>query len=83
MNETPLTQEVIDGHPTESSTSHGLFSKAARHPFVTAGALLAGAGLAYAAVKTIQRTSHRLTLSDAPNGYETFRNNQNECTKVA
>ena len=54
MNETPLTQEVIDGHPTESSTSDGLFSKAARHPFVTAGALLAGAGLAYAAVKTIQ-----------------------------
>ena len=26
--------------------------------------------------------SHRLSLSDAANGYETFRNNQNECTKV-
>jgi threonine dehydrogenase-like Zn-dependent dehydrogenase len=26
--------------------------------------------------------SHRLTLGEAPNGYETFRNNQNECTKV-
>jgi threonine dehydrogenase-like Zn-dependent dehydrogenase len=26
--------------------------------------------------------SHRLSLGDAPNGSETFRNNQNECTKV-
>ena len=26
--------------------------------------------------------SHRLTLGDAPIGYETFRNNQNEGTKV-
>lgn len=54
MNEAPLTQDVIDGHSTESSTSDGLFSKAVKHPFVTGGALLAGAGLAYAAIKTIQ-----------------------------
>jgi uncharacterized membrane protein len=55
MNETALTQEVIDGHGAEdSSEQDGLFDKAAKHPFVTGGALLAGAGLAYAAVKTIQ-----------------------------
>jgi uncharacterized membrane protein len=55
MNETALTQQVIDGHGTQSSNdTDGLFAKAARHPFVTGGALLAGAGFAYAAVKTIQ-----------------------------
>jgi uncharacterized membrane protein len=53
MNETALTQDVIDGHDT-SSERDGLFSKAIKHPLVTGGALLAGAGLAYAAVKTIQ-----------------------------
>ncbi len=55
MNETALTQDVIDGHEAEGSNeSDGLLSKAAKHPWVTGGALLAGAGLAYAAVKTIQ-----------------------------
>ena len=55
MNETALTQDAIDGHDTESSSGKdGLFSKAIKHPLVTGGALLAGAGLAYAAVKTIQ-----------------------------
>jgi uncharacterized membrane protein len=54
MSETPLTQEVIDGHSEESSGEGGLLSKATKHPFVTGGALLVGAGLAYAAVKTIQ-----------------------------
>jgi uncharacterized membrane protein len=55
MNKTPLTQEVIDGANVENlSENDGLFAKAARHPFMTGGAILAGAGLAYAAVKTIQ-----------------------------
>jgi uncharacterized membrane protein len=55
MNETALTQDAIDSHETEtSSEKDGLLSKAAKHPLVTAGALLAGAGLAYAAVKTMQ-----------------------------
>src|ERR1051325_10276314 len=54
MNETALTQEVIDGHDEGSNEKEGLFSKAVKHPLVTGGALLAGAGLAYAAVKTIQ-----------------------------
>jgi len=55
MNQTALTQDIIDGHGTESSSERdGLFNKAVKHPFVTGGALLAGAGLAYAAVKIIQ-----------------------------
>jgi uncharacterized membrane protein len=52
MTETPLTQDVIDGGAGDDKD--GLFAKAAKHPFVTGGAILAGAGLAYAAVKTIQ-----------------------------
>src|SRR4051812_29688935 len=52
MNETSLTQEAIDGGG--GGDNDGLFAKAAKHPFVTGGAIIAGAGLAYAAVKTIQ-----------------------------
>ena len=55
MNETPLTQEVIDGGNANSdSKNDGLFAKAAKHPLLAGGAVLVGAGLAYAAVKTIQ-----------------------------
>jgi uncharacterized membrane protein len=55
MDETPLTQEVIDGgNEAGAGGKDGLFTRAAKHPLVTGGALLAGAGLAYAAVKTIQ-----------------------------
>jgi len=54
MSETPLTQEVIDGANGDKGEHDGLFVKAAKHPFITGGAILAGAGLAYAAVKTIQ-----------------------------
>lgn len=55
MSDTPLTQQVIDEGDLESANEkEGLLSKAAKHPFVTGGAILAGAGIAYAAVKTIQ-----------------------------
>ncbi|HEV7745405.1 MAG TPA: SRPBCC family protein [Pyrinomonadaceae bacterium] len=54
MSETPLTQEAIDGNANSNGENDGLFAKAARHPLVTGGAIIAGAGLAYAAVKTIQ-----------------------------
>ena len=55
MTEKPLTQQAIDGADDENANdSEGLLAKAAKHPFVTGGAILAGAGLAYAAVKTIQ-----------------------------
>lgn len=56
MNETPLTQQVIDGGESLRD-KNGLFAKAAKHPFVTGGVILAGAGLAYAAVRTIQTTA--------------------------
>src|SRR6185369_1860616 len=54
MTETPLTQDSIDGGNAEAESGGGLIAKAARHPVVTGAAILAGAGLAYAAVKTIQ-----------------------------
>jgi uncharacterized membrane protein len=53
MNDTPLAQDTIDGGETEDQNG-GLMAKAARHPVLTGAAVLAGAGLAYAAVKTIQ-----------------------------
>lgn len=55
MNEAPLTQEIIDGGNVENlGKNGGLFAKAAKHPLAMGGAILAGAGLAYAVVKTIQ-----------------------------
>jgi uncharacterized membrane protein len=58
MNETSLTQEAIDGGAADDND--GLFAKAAKHPFVTGGAIIAGAGLAYAAVKTIQSAAESI-----------------------
>jgi len=54
MNEKPLTQDAIDGNSDGSDKNGGLLAKAAKHPLLTGGAILAGAGLAYVAVKTIQ-----------------------------
>lgn len=55
MNETHLTQEIIDGgNPENVVENDGFLSKAAKHPFMTGGAILAGAGLAYVVVKSIQ-----------------------------
>lgn len=53
MKDEPLTQQVIDQGPVESASKRrtGLLARAAQHPFVTSGFVLAGAGLAYAAVK--------------------------------
>ncbi|MEA2204910.1 MAG: hypothetical protein QOE77_1686 [Blastocatellia bacterium] len=52
MNERALTPDGSDGGGEQEKD--GLLSKAARHPFVTGGAIMVGAGLAYAAVKTIE-----------------------------
>jgi uncharacterized membrane protein len=62
MDETPLTQEAIDGGTTDmgDEKSGGLYAKAAKHPLVTGGVILAGAGLAYAAVKTIQSAADNI-----------------------
>jgi uncharacterized membrane protein len=52
MKDEALTQEAIDSGPdNEGDQKSGLFKKAAEHPFITGGVMLAGAGLAYAAVK--------------------------------
>lgn len=58
MEETALTQEVIDGGADSvSEEKSGLFAKAASHPVLTGSALLVGAGLAYAAAKAIKVAS--------------------------
>jgi uncharacterized membrane protein len=58
MIETPLTQEVIDGGNGDGTKEKsGLYATAAKHPLVTGGVILAGAGLAYAAAKTIQKSA--------------------------
>lgn len=55
MEEAHLTQKEIDtGVSDQNGAGEGLFGRMAKHPFVTGGAVLVGAGLAYAAVKTIQ-----------------------------
>ncbi len=57
MNETPLTQEAIDSGPTSSHEEKSSFyEKAAGHPLLAGGAVLVGAGLAYAAVRMMSKT---------------------------
>jgi uncharacterized membrane protein len=51
MSETILTQEAIDNGTAEDNGKEALYTK---HPVLAAGAILVGAGLAYAAIKTIQ-----------------------------
>jgi len=53
MKDAPLTQETIDSGVPENEVEQqsGLLTKAAEHPFIAGGLVLAGAGLAYAALK--------------------------------
>jgi uncharacterized membrane protein len=61
MNETPLTQEAIDGGTTNAvREKSGLYAKAANHPILTGGAVLVGAGLAYAAAKILTGTDENI-----------------------
>jgi len=56
MHEAPLTQEVIDhGFSKSEDKSGGVYSKLAMHPLLVGGALLAGTGIAVAAVRLAQR----------------------------
>lgn len=56
MHEAPLTQEIIDHGLVESeSQTHGVSNQLARHPYLVGGALLAGTGIAFAAVKLAQK----------------------------
>jgi uncharacterized membrane protein len=57
MNETHLTQEAIDGGSNgDAKEKNGLYAKAGSHPFLAGGAVLVGAGLAYAAAKVISKS---------------------------
>jgi uncharacterized membrane protein len=57
MNETPLTQEVIDtGLPIDANANGGLLKKVVKHPFMAGGAVIAGAGLAYAVARAIKNS---------------------------
>ena len=51
MHESPLTQEVIDGTEHPENGKQGMYAKIASHPYLAGGALLAGAGIAFAAAK--------------------------------
>lgn len=54
MTQIPLTQHVIDeGSPDETVEESGLYAQAVKHPVLAGGAVLLGAGLAYAAAKAI------------------------------
>jgi hypothetical protein len=56
MHEAPLTQEVIDHGLAESeSQTDGVSHQLTRHPYLVGGALLAGTGIAFAAVKLAQK----------------------------
>ena len=54
MTNSAMTQETIDHGEENGDQSQGLFAKARQHPILAGGALLAGAGLAYVAVKAVQ-----------------------------
>ena len=57
MNETHLTQEAIDGGANgDEKERSGLYAKVGNHPFFAGGAVLVGAGLAYAAAKVISKS---------------------------
>src|ERR1041385_8370730 len=53
MNESALTQDIIDGSAKLSQEKTGLYAKAAKHPVLAGGIVLAGAGLAYAAARAL------------------------------
>lgn len=55
MNESPLTQDVIDGSASGTSEKSGLYAQAAKHPILAGGLVLVGAGLAYAAARVLNK----------------------------
>ena len=57
MNESPLTQEVIDGSGNGNAEKSGLYAQVAKHPILAGGIVLAGAGLAYAAARALNKTA--------------------------
>jgi uncharacterized membrane protein len=55
MNESPLTQDLIDGPANSGGEKSGLYAQAARHPILAGGVVLLGAGLAYAAARALNK----------------------------
>jgi uncharacterized membrane protein len=55
MNESPLTQDVIDGSTNGGGEKGGLYAQAAKHPVLAGGVVLVGASLAYAAVRVLNK----------------------------
>lgn len=53
MNESPLTQEMIDGTDEALNGRSSLRSRVSEHPILTGTVVLAGAGLAYAAARAL------------------------------
>ena len=47
MTATPLTQQMIDTPAEDPNERQSLYASVSKHPFVTGGLILAGAGLAY------------------------------------
>jgi uncharacterized membrane protein len=57
MNETHLTQEAIDGGSNgDANQKNSLYAQAGSHPLLAGGAVLVGAGLAYAVAKVISKS---------------------------
>lgn len=63
MNDKPLTQEVIDSGP-DVEEKGGLYAKAVQHPFLAGGAVLVGAGLAYAAARLVRNANESEVARD-------------------
>ncbi len=55
MNESPLTQDVIDGSEDKSVQKESLYAQVAKHPVLAGSVVLVGAGLAYAAAKALNK----------------------------
>jgi len=55
MNESPLTQDIIDGVVNGGGEKGGLYARAAKHPILFGSAVLVGAGLAYAAARGLTK----------------------------
>ena len=55
MNESPLTQEIIDTPTNGTREANGIYAQAAKHPLIAGGVILVGAGLAYAAARAITK----------------------------
>lgn len=57
MNETHSTPDTVDDGPNgDGKGKNSLYAKASSHPFLVGGAVLVGAGLAYAAAKVISKS---------------------------